>query len=346
MPDRICFVYVWATSGGVERVFLNRSEALLRRDSKLELDIFFYQDYGGVGLFRRYLESRGLGGRVRIAPTFEPDRYDAVFTVDTPQIVTDYPSISDRVFMECHSAYPEGRAYLREWQTRLRTLIVPSPTFLPPLEAEFPALKGKIRVVRNFVPRLPCAGDELGLPAWRGPLFLYFGRVDEHKNLAEYVSGVVLARQYLDREPMGVVFGPISPGFPVDEVLHRHGDSTAFVFFPPVPFERSHLLLQMLRRRRTVFVSPSKGESFGLSVAEAMTAGLPVILSDIPSHSMLVSGREKFLYRLGDARQLARKMADAVEHYETFSAECLELAEGFSERAFLEDWDRLMVSGG
>ena len=55
MGDRICFVYVFATSGGVERVFLNRAEALLRENASLEIDVFFYHDYGGVPLFERYL---------------------------------------------------------------------------------------------------------------------------------------------------------------------------------------------------------------------------------------------------------------------------------------------------
>ena len=54
MADKICFAYHFATSGGVERVFLNRSEALLRRYPQLEIDFYFTYDCGGIPLIERY----------------------------------------------------------------------------------------------------------------------------------------------------------------------------------------------------------------------------------------------------------------------------------------------------
>jgi glycosyltransferase involved in cell wall biosynthesis len=103
--------------------------------------------------------------------------------------------------------------------------------------------------------------------------------------------------------------------------------------------------MQMLRQKRAVFVSCSKGESFGLSAAEAMTAGLPVILSDIPPHAALVSDRSKFLYPLGNVRELAMKMAAVAEQYDALASECVELSREFSEEAFLADWERLFAPG-
>ena len=343
MPARICFVYFWATSGGVERVFLNRAEALLRRHRELEIEVFFYNDCGGVALFHRYSQARGLSGRLRVARTFDPARYDLVFTVDTPQILNDYPAIEKKTILECHTPYPENRRYLEAWQTRLKTLVVPSSSFLRVLEAEWPALRGKIRVVRNFVPELPAADAELSLPAWRAPVFLYFSRIDAHKNFAEFVEGLSTARHYLRTIPLGLVSGQLLPGYPLQEVIEKNRMHGSIAVLPPVPFDSSHLLMQLLRRKKAVYVSPSKGESFGLSAAEAMTAGLPVILSDIPPHAVLVGNRSRFLYPLGDVRALAMKMAAAVENYDELSSECLELARDFSEEAFLADWEQLLA---
>ena len=129
-------------------------------------------------------------------------------------------------------------------------------------------------------------------------------------------------------------------------MLERGDARGSVLVLPPIPFEHGHALFRALRARKAVFVSPSKGESFGLSAAEAMTAGLPVVLSDIPPHRALVSGREKFLYPLGNIRGLTGKMAAAVEHYDKYSAECLDLSTTFSEAAFLEDWDRVMRMQG
>jgi glycosyltransferase involved in cell wall biosynthesis len=123
------------------------------------------------------------------------------------------------------------------------------------------------------------------------------------------------------------------------ELIEKHDLRGLVAVLPPVPFENSHALMQMLRRKKAVFVSTSKGESFGLSAAEAMTAGLPVILSDIPPHAALVSNRAKFLYPLGNARELARKMAAFEEQYDELSSECSELSRGFSEEVFWDDWN-------
>ena len=76
-----------------------------------------------------------------------------------------------------------------------------------------------------------------------------------------------------------------------------------------------------------------------------MTEGLPVILSDIPPHADLVSGKPHFLYALGNVGQLTTKMGIAVEHYDAYASESLVLSREFSERGFLEDWERLFSSG-
>jgi glycosyltransferase involved in cell wall biosynthesis len=330
----------------VERVFLNRAEALLRHYPKLEIEVYFYDDCGGVALIQRYSKARNLSDRLRVVRTFDSSRYDIVFAVDTPQLPADYPSVIDKMLMECHTPYPENRTYLREWQTRLKTLIVPSGGFLRVIESECPSLRGKIKVVRNFVPHLPPIDRPLSLPAWRAPLFLYFARIDELKNFTEFVEGISYARQYCARalrEPLGIVSGQILPGYPLLEVIEKNQVRGSIAVLPPVPFATSHVLMQMLRQKRAVFVSCSKGESFGLSAAEAMTAGLPVILSDIPPHAALVSNRAKFLYTLGDVRELAMKMAAVAEQYDELASECVELSREFSEEAFLTDWEGLFA---
>jgi glycosyltransferase involved in cell wall biosynthesis len=278
-----------------------------------------------------------------VTRAFDASRYDAVFTVDTPQLLADHPSIANKVFMECHTAYAIHRTYLQEWQTRLRVLIVPSIGFLGVIESECPGLRGKIKVVRNFVPQLPPTDQPLSLPAWRAPLFLYFSQINAHKNVTEFVEAVSLARQYLRREPLGIVCGQLDPGFPLMEVIEKNNVRGSIAVLPPVPFENSHVLMHLLRQGKAVYVSCSKGESFGLSAVEAMTEGLPVILSDIPAHATIVSNRAKFLYPLGNVRELAMKMAKVAGQYDELASECVELSREFSEEAFLADWERLFA---
>jgi glycosyltransferase involved in cell wall biosynthesis len=227
----------------------------------------------------------------------------------------------------------------------LKSLVVPSHGFLRVIEGECPSLRGKIKVVSNFVPRLPEPDPALALPAWRGSLFLYFSQINLHKNVTEFIEAVSYARQHLRMEPLGIVCGQRDPGYPLQDVIEKNQVRGSVVILPPVPFQSSHVLMQMMQKRRAVFVSCSKGESFGLSAAEAMTTGLPVILSDIPPHATLVSNRAKFLYPLGDVRELAMKMAAVTEQYDDLAAECVELSRAFSEETFLADWERLFAPG-
>src|SRR5262249_892626 len=155
-----------------------------------------------VPLLERYSKARNLNSRLRVVRQFDAARYDVVFVVDTPQLLATHPEVEDRMIMECHTPYAENRTYLREWQSRLQTLVVPSNGFLRVVESECPGLRGKIKVVRNFVPPLPPLEHSVTLPAWRQPLFLYFARIDELKNFAEFADGIVTARHFLRKEPL------------------------------------------------------------------------------------------------------------------------------------------------
>jgi len=71
------------------------------------------------------------------------------------------------MIMECHIPYAEARTYLVEWRSRIKLLVVPSHGFVWVVEGECPGLRGKVKVVRDFVPRLPPLDGPLTLPPWR-----------------------------------------------------------------------------------------------------------------------------------------------------------------------------------
>ena len=57
----------------------------------------------------------------------------------------------------------------------------------------------------------------------------------------------------------------------------------------------------------------SRLESFGLTVLEALAAGVPVVASDIPAHRE-VCGRHAHLYDVGDMRDLADLLRETISH--------------------------------
>jgi glycosyltransferase involved in cell wall biosynthesis len=75
--------------------------------------------------------------------------------------------------------------------------------------------------------------------------------------------------------------------------------------------ELPHASLRRLMARARVFVSPPRFEPFGLAVAEAAQAGLPLVLSDIPTFRELWSDAAAVFVAPDDARALA-KAVDAL----------------------------------
>jgi glycogen synthase len=67
-------------------------------------------------------------------------------------------------------------------------------------------------------------------------------------------------------------------------------------------------------RRSAVFVMPSRFETFGYTVAEAMACGKPVVVSDIPVlHEMIEEGSTGVFFKTGDAGALAAKVIELLQ---------------------------------
>lgn len=65
-----------------------------------------------------------------------------------------------------------------------------------------------------------------------------------------------------------------------------------------------------------LFVQSSLYEGFGLTVAEAMAAKLPVLVSDIDGPAEIIdNGRYGFLFRCGDSEDCARSILDIIRIY-------------------------------
>ena len=67
-----------------------------------------------------------------------------------------------------------------------------------------------------------------------------------------------------------------------------------------------------------VFVMASRTEGFGLTVAEAMAAKLPVVVSDIEGPMEIVcDGKYGHVFRSGDSESCANAIMSVIDHYDT-----------------------------
>ncbi|MGS2640058.1 glycosyltransferase family 4 protein [Streptosporangium sp. G12] len=148
------------------------------------------------------------------------------------------------------------------------------------------------------------------LPGWdEGEVIGFLGRMDEpRKGLPVLLEAFALLAA--ERPALRLLLA--GPG-DADEVLER---------VPPAFHDRIGLLGMVSEEDKVrayhtvdVFCAPNLGgESFGIVLTEAMSAGAAVLASDIPAfRKVLDDGRAGALFETGDARSLAREAAALLD---------------------------------
>ena len=106
---------------------------------------------------------------------------------------------------------------------------------------------------------------------------LYAGRMDPYKNLATLVKAFDTARRQASFPLSLVIVGGIDPRYPeVPAMVRSLGLEHAVKWTGYVPDED----LVFIYRNCDILVHPSRYEGFGLTVAQALASGLPVISSN------------------------------------------------------------------
>ena len=164
-----------------------------------------------------------------------------------------------------------------EYQLRFANAVIAvTPALAQRLERR--GIKNNVHVIANAVDALPAAtpGEEAGLPATN--YVLTVGRVTAQKNVANLISGYELFARGNPDAPKLVVAGGL------DETDYVAG-------LKPLLTERTLLagkftrsLMGPLYRGAKVYINASLHEGSSNAVLEAISAGCPILLSDIPEN--------------------------------------------------------------
>ena len=340
---KILNVYRWATVGGVERVILNRACAFKQHGLDVRQDVFFFHDSGGLPNFCKFIEICKLEQYIGVVTKINEKEYDYIITFDTPEIFSIVKNHS-KIIVECHSPYKESRAYLRSLPNDIACLSVPGETFQKTVVMkELPeAFHGKLCVLPNFHivdKSLKNTGVEQAA-IWNKKPICYIGRMDAMKNTKELLEIFSSVRNKLGDEYLLMLVGDVRPHYmDLNETAKKAHLEDRLAYFRPIPYEKVDVLLKKIRQHNGIFLSPSQGESFGLSALEAMSNEVPVLLSDIGCHKHLVAEEDAFMYELGNIGQAVQKIADISENYEKFAKKAKQLASVYSSEGFIEAWE-------
>lgn len=336
----VLFVYKIASFGGVERVLLDRAEVFKRRNAGCRISLYFYEDEGALEQIHDYVARHDLGSHLRIVPKIDAARYDYVISIDTPEVLHAGIPLEKMLF-ECHTTYYNSQRYLARLPDGIRLVAVPSEAARRDVAERFPGLKNRLAVVRNFIPArdIPIP---VGPKVWKKRPLLYLGRLDEHKNFMEVLDIFQHYRQFFGDDLFLLLVGPVVGKFDLSAELSRRNINDSTVVLPPVSFDKVWQVYAQVKQHQGCFISASMAESFGLSAAEALSSGLPVILSGIAPHIDLVAGSLAYVYPLGDAAAGAGKLRGVIENYDRAVADAEVFGRQFSEDNFLSDWQSFL----
>ena len=95
-----------------------------------------------------------------------------------------------------------------------------------------------------------------------------------------------------------------------------------------------------------VFVSSSRFEGFGLAVAEAMAAGLPCVLSDIPAHREVGGAEAWYFSSAEEFGQKIKALSQAPEQLQQLGIAMRRRAEAkFGRETYLSKWKSIVLGG-
>ena len=343
----ILIVYQFCSFGGVERALLNRAVAFQKHGIDVVMSIGYLEDYGALASFKEYIRANSLENK--IIPFLLPNDYDfsrgnfnLIFVIDTPVILEKTAALPN-VIVECHTPYIANRQYLNNLPDNIKDVIVPSQSFGDLIKSEFPNLPN-VFVVTHSVPDIFFEINDSEPKFFSRRPITYLARLDPLKNFDE---ALLLFTAVKERDDIFQLV--VGRGWKTSERIARleneHLLETTF-FRDQIKFDNVPRLVNLVRNHRGVFISPSKGESFGLSASEFICGGVPVLLSDIPEHKELVNHDESFLYPLGDIKTGRKKLIRLLQDWDAFGATIKTYGGKFRSASFIDNWNQFLKRYG
>ncbi|MFQ5923735.1 MAG: glycosyltransferase family 4 protein [Anaerolineales bacterium] len=308
---RVLFIYKFLTTGGVETVLRARMDAL--KELGVDCDIWFLEAVDGHAVFRGVEAELYFGDQSKLSSHLRKRSYDTISVIDTPEVLLLLQQLiySPRILIEAHTPYLENLEYVRQLESKDASLIV------VPSDHQFQLVQKRLNspIPMMMLPN-PLSTKFVSEPTnFRPipprPIVGWVGRLDGLKNwrLAIKTTSVLRKREW-DVELW--IAGRLTERATANQ-LYRAAQSAGILdrlkWFENLPHHRMHLWLDAVRLSGGVVLATSKGESFGMSVAEAMARRCPVVVPDAsPFVEFISHDREGKLYEHNSPRRAATQI--------------------------------------
>jgi glycosyltransferase involved in cell wall biosynthesis len=308
---KVLFVYKFLTMGGVETVLRVRLDGL--PEYGFDAYVWFLFDGPGRVIFEG-IESRvHVGSTAMLRDFLIEESFDLVCSLDTEEIFPTLRRLREQpiLVIEAHSPYPENLEYLRFLgDLPVAAFFVPS-AFQAQVIRPRVGRDANIQVIPN--PLSDHFGAELQdfSPSSPHPVVAWIGRLDELKNWEEFIELAGHLRKMTEDIEFWIVGR--SGGMEISQTVYKRANRAGILdrlrWFRGLPYAYMPTLLDAVRVSGGVVVSTSKGDSFGLTIAEGMARGCAVVVpSEGPFREFVTDGVHGLIYQLGSSKDGAEKV--------------------------------------
>lgn len=95
---------------------------------------------------------------------------------------------------------------------------------------------------------------------------------------------------------------------------------------------------------KSIFLLSTFSEGFPMSIIEAANFGLPIVLSDIPVLKMLFGDNALYFDSADSLSSQIEFLLNSRSNYEYYQLKSIELADSYSERYWLDNWNSILDS--
>jgi glycosyltransferase involved in cell wall biosynthesis/SAM-dependent methyltransferase len=316
-PLKVLFVYKYLTPGGVEAVLVTRLEELGRLG--IEAHAWFFAEIGGPegrAMFAAVTDRVHLGSPESCLELALEGGFDLVSTIDSEEIFPAFLETPRRelppLIVEAHSAYRPNVGYLaRLGALRPAAVLAPSEHQAGFVRERSGAV---VHVVPNPLRRTFLAPAAPFSPAPPRPVVAFVGRLDEHKNWEGFLEvASLLAAPGCE---IWIVGQPVGPAGAADLLRRARelGLLSRLRWFHALPHAAMPALFDAVRDSGGATVTTSRGESFGMTVIEAMARGCPVLVpAEGPFTEIVMDGETGAFYPPGDMGAAAEALDSLLQ---------------------------------
>ncbi|GGQ28398.1 glycogen(starch) synthase [Actinomadura coerulea] len=232
---------------------------------------------------------------------------------DARVFVTEHASYLDQVLEQ-----PDSHALYERVLDRCTRFFAVTEALREQLVAAFPAYSGKIDVIPNPI----SFGVTRARPVTELRRWLYVGSLIERKGVGPLLEAFAKCRA----EDPALTLTMVGKGALGDRLAQRAAElevQDAVSFLPPVPLDECTRLM----REHDLLVHPARWETFGVSVVEAVAAGMPVLVTRCGGPERTLAGVEGAAGEMVEVGEGAEPIIDGYRRLRDRFPHDLDLAE-------------------